>query len=119
MADPGRLALAVRQAMLADVVGRLPDGPETLTGERGSKLSGGEKQRVAIARALYRQAPIRLADEATSAVDYPTEELLSANGVFNGESATSVIVAHRIETIALADNVIVLSEGRVMEQDRI
>lgn len=118
-ADPERLALAVRQAMLVDVVHRLPHGPETLTGERGSKLSGGEKQRVAIARALYRQAPIRLADEATSAVDYSTEALLSSNGVFNGESATSVIVAHRIETIALADNVIVLSGGRVVEQDRI
>ncbi|WP_291209305.1 ABC transporter ATP-binding protein [Hyphomonas sp.] len=118
VADPRRLEDAARQAMLEEVINRLPDGFETLTGERGARLSGGEKQRAAIARALYRQAPIRLADEATSALDYPAEERLAANGVFAGGRVTSVIVAHRAETIALADNVIVLSDGRVVDQGR-
>ncbi len=94
----------------------MPLGYDTIVGERGLKLSGGEKQRVAIARALLKDAPVLLCDEATSALDSATEaEIL---GELNALAAgrTTLVVAHRLSTVCDADLIVVLDQGRVVEQ---
>jgi len=106
---------AARDAALMDLIGRLPAGFDTEVGERGLKLSGGEKQRVAIARTLVKNPPILLLDEATSALDTRTEQdvLATLHRVSTGR--TSLSIAHRLSTIADADTILVLNAGQLAE----
>ena len=107
---------AARAAALMDLIERLPAGFETEVGERGLKLSGGEKQRVAIARTLVKNPPILLLDEATSALDTRTEQEILATLHAVAEGRTSLSIAHRLSTIADADTILVLNEGQLAEQ---
>jgi ATP-binding cassette subfamily B protein len=107
---------AASGAAIDGFIAALPNGYDAMVGERGLKLSGGEKQRVAIARTLLKDPPILILDEATSALDSRTEEAIQAtlNGVARGR--TSIIIAHRLSTIVGADQIVVLDDGRVAER---
>jgi ATP-binding cassette subfamily B protein len=108
-----------RAAQLANIdafIRTLPDGYESMVGERGLKLSGGEKQRVAIARAILKDPPIMLFDEATSALDTATEREIQANLKVASEGRTTLIIAHRLSTVVDADEIIVLAAGRIVER---
>lgn len=107
---------AAKGAAIDGFIASLPKGYETKVGERGLKLSGGEKQRVAIARTLLKNPPILILDEATSALDSRTEEAIQATLNSIAEKRTTIIIAHRLSTITSADNIIVLDNGRVAEQ---
>jgi ABC-type multidrug transport system fused ATPase/permease subunit len=104
---------AVRRAGLEEFVASLPEGLETLVGERGLTLSGGQRQRVAIARALVARPRILILDDATSSVDATTESLIKAALSEVMEGRTTFVIAHRLSTIALADQIVVLEGGRV------
>ncbi|MDE1918470.1 MAG: ABC transporter ATP-binding protein/permease [Sphingomonadales bacterium] len=114
-ASDEQIAQAARSAALMPLIDRLPKGFDTEVGERGLKLSGGEKQRVAIARTLLKNPPILLLDEATSALDTRTEQDILATLRDLSARRTSLSIAHRLSTIADADRIFVLSEGRVVE----
>ena len=106
---------AIRHAQLLDFVQQLPEGVETLVGERGLKLSGGEKQRVAIARALLKKPPIMVFDEATSSLDSRSEQgILSALQEIAREQ-TTLVIAHRLSTVVDADVILVLDQGQIVE----
>ncbi len=107
---------AARLAEIHEFVSRLPDGYDTLVGERGLKLSGGEKQRVAIARAVLKRPRIYLFDEATSALDSHTEKSIQANLRRVSAGVTTLIIAHRLSTIVHADEILFLENGRVAER---
>jgi len=107
---------AAKHAALSDFIARLEEGWETVVGERGLKLSGGEKQRVAIARLFAKTPPIVILDEATSALDSRTEADIQAALVKLSDSRTSVTIAHRLGTIAGCDNIIVLKQGHIVER---
>jgi len=107
---------AARGAALDGFIAKLPDGYNTQVGERGLKLSGGEKQRVAIARTLLKNPPILILDEATSALDSRTEDEIQATLAKISERRTTLIIAHRLSTITHADEIIVLNEGRIAER---
>ncbi len=109
---------AARLARLHDLVTRLPDGYATKVGERGLKLSGGEKQRVAIARALLKQPAIMLFDEATSALDSRTEKEIQKSLSEVSAERTTLMIAHRLSTVIDADEILVLEDGRVVERGR-
>nr|WP_309621750.1 ABC transporter ATP-binding protein/permease [Novosphingobium sp.] len=115
-AGPAEVTAAARGAALMGLIERLPAGFDTEVGERGLKLSGGEKQRVAIARTLVKNPPILLLDEATSALDTRTEQdiLTTLHAVTEGR--TSLSIAHRLSTVADADMILVLNEGKLAEQ---
>ena len=115
-AGPAEVEAAARGAALMDLIGRLPQGFDTEVGERGLKLSGGEKQRVAIARTLVKNPPILLLDEATSALDTRTEQDILATLHAVSAGRTSLSIAHRLSTIADADTILVLSDGVLVEQ---
>ena len=106
---------AARGAALMPLIERLPKGFDTEVGERGLKLSGGEKQRVAIARTLVKNPPILLLDEATSALDTRTEQDILATLHRVSENRTTISIAHRLSTIADSDTIFVLNEGRLAE----
>ena len=107
---------AIRMAHLEAFVKQLPDGVDTMVGERGLKLSGGEKQRVAIARTILKRPPILLFDEATSSLDSKSERsILVALGEI-AEGHTSLVIAHRLSTIVDADKIVVLHQGAIVEQ---
>jgi ATP-binding cassette, subfamily B, bacterial len=109
--------LAAAEAALVDeFVRRLPDGYETPVGERGATLSGGERQRVSIARALIRRAPILILDEPTSGLDPASEKLLMRALANLVEGRTTFVIAHRMSTVAQADQVVVLDRGRLVER---
>ena len=108
----------VRAAQLAyahDFIERLPDGYNTLIGERGLKLSGGERQRLAIARAILRDPPILILDEATSALDTQSERIVQMALANLMKNRTTMVVAHRLSTIQNADRIVVLNHGTVAE----
>jgi ATP-binding cassette subfamily B protein len=108
--------MAARVAQIHDFVQSLPQGYGTMVGERGLKLSGGEKQRVAIARMVLKDPPIMLLDEATSALDSHTERDLQAALQAVTTNRTSLVIAHRLSTIIDADEILVLEAGRVVER---
>ena len=107
---------AAKNADIHDFVTTLPDGYETIVGERGLKLSGGEKQRVAIARTILKNPKIFFFDEATSALDTSTEKKKKKNLENVSKGKTTLIIAHRLSTAANADNIIVLDQGAIVEQ---
>ena len=107
---------AARSAQIHDFIASLPEGYETRVGERGLKLSGGEKQRVGIARTLLKNPPILLLDEATSALDTETERGIQQALARAGEGRTVLTIAHRLSTIADADRIVVLEAGRIVEE---
>lgn len=107
---------AARSADIHDFILELPDGYNTLVGERGLKLSGGEKQRVAIARAILKKPSIFFFDEATSALDSTTEKEIQKNLELISKNKTTLVIAHRLSTAADAHNIIVLDQGRITEQ---
>ena len=107
---------AAKNADIHDFVISLPDGYETIVGERGLKLSGGEKQRVAIARTFLKNPKILFFDEATSALDSSTEKEIQKNLEIMSKDKTTLIIAHRLSTAAYADNIIVLDKGSIIEQ---
>jgi subfamily B ATP-binding cassette protein MsbA len=113
--DEARLADAARAAFVLDFVERLPDGLNTMVGERGVRLSGGQRQRIAIARALYKNAPILILDEATSSLDAESERYVQAAMQKLMENRTTLVIAHRLSTIENAHRIVVLDRGRVME----
>ncbi|KNC46107.1 ATPase [Thecamonas trahens ATCC 50062] len=112
-----RVEAAAREAELHDFITSLPDGYETLIGERGVRLSGGQRQRLSIARALLKDAPILILDEATSAVDTETELSIQRNLRKLTAGKTALVIAHRLSTIRHADRILVLHEGVVAEED--
>ena len=107
---------AAQNADIHDFITILPDGYETIVGERGLKLSGGEKQRVAIARTILKNPKIFFFDEATSALDTSTEKEIQKNLENISKGKTTLIIAHRLSTAANADNIIVLDQGAIIEQ---
>ncbi|MDB9986557.1 ABC transporter ATP-binding protein/permease [Candidatus Pelagibacter sp.] len=107
---------AAQNADIHDFITILPDGYETIVGERGLKLSGGEKQRVAIARTILKNPKIFFFDEATSALDTSTEKEIQKNLENVSKGKTTLIIAHRLSTAANADNIIVLDQGAIIEQ---
>jgi ABC-type transport system involved in Fe-S cluster assembly fused permease/ATPase subunit len=107
---------AARAAQLHDFIMRLPQGYDTAVGERGLKLSGGEKQRVGIARTLLKNPPILMLDEATSALDTETERDIQNALEAMGRGRTVITIAHRLSTIADADRIVVLEDGQVVEE---
>jgi ATP-binding cassette subfamily B protein len=107
---------AARAAHIHDFIERLPDGYDTRVGERGLKLSGGEKQRVAIARALLKNPPILIFDEATSALDSKTEKAIQAQLEQVAVGHTTLVIAHRLSTVMNADEILVLDAGHIVER---
>ena len=107
---------AAKDAQIHDFIQSLPQGYDTLVGERGLKLSGGEKQRVGIARTLLKNPPILLLDEATSALDSETEHEIQDALDRAGQGRTVLMIAHRLSTVAQADTIIVLEEGQIVER---
>ncbi|MDP8917028.1 MAG: ABC transporter ATP-binding protein/permease [Pseudomonadota bacterium] len=117
-ASPAQVRAAADAAELGAFIDALPDGFETRVGERGLKLSGGERQRVGIARALLRDPRLLVLDEATSALDSRTEAAIQQTLRRAREGRTTLVVAHRLSTIADADQILVLREGRIVERGR-
>ncbi len=117
-ADQRTIEQAARAAQIHDFITALPDGYDTLVGERGLKLSGGEKQRVAIARMVLKNPPILILDEATSALDSLTEQQIQTALRTLSHGRTTLMIAHRLSTIIDADQILVIQEGRVVEQGR-
>jgi ATP-binding cassette, subfamily B, bacterial len=114
-ASEEELAAAIEQAALTDFVAGLPDGLETVVGERGAQLSGGQRQRVAIARAFLKDAPILILDEATSHLDAVSEQAVRGALDVLARNRTTLVIAHRLSTVRGAGRIIVMDEGRVAE----
>jgi ATP-binding cassette subfamily B protein len=117
-ATPAEIEHAARTAHVHDFIMAMPDGYQTLVGERGLKLSGGEKQRVAIARTVIKDPAILLLDEATSALDSHTEQEIQKNLREISRGRTTLCIAHRLSTVVDADEILVLDDGRVVERGR-
>jgi ATP-binding cassette subfamily B protein len=115
-ATPEEIVGAARGAAIHAFIASLPDGYDAMVGERGLKLSGGEKQRVAIARTLLKDPPILILDEATSALDSRTEAAIQETLSDVTRQRTSLVIAHRLSTVVDADQIVVLDEGRVAER---
>jgi len=107
---------AAQLAQIHDFVEALPDGYETVVGERGLKLSGGEKQRVAIARAVLKRPRIYLFDEATSALDSHTEQAIQQSLAEVSRGTTTLVIAHRLSTVVDADQILFIEAGRIVER---
>jgi len=116
LASRPEVEAAARLAQIHDFVESLPDGYDTMVGERGLKLSGGEKQRVAIARALLKRPTIMMFDEATSALDTRTEREIQNSLDEVSRDRTTLVIAHRLSTVVGADEILVLEEGRIVER---
>lgn len=111
--DDARVLRCLEQAALGDLVRTLPDGLDTLVGERGNRLSGGQRQRIGIARALYRRPQIMVLDEATSALDNETESRITQTLASVRGQVTTIVVAHRLSTVRHVDHLAFLADGRV------
>ena len=109
---------ACKAARIHDVIAALPDGYETLVGERGYRMSGGEKQRLAIARVLLKRPAIVVLDEATAHLDSENEAYIQEALATALAGRTSIVIAHRLSTIAAADQILVLAAGRIVERGR-
>ena len=114
-ATPAQIEQAAKAAQIHEFVESLPKGYDTMVGERGLKLSGGEKQRVGIARSLLKNPPILLLDEATSALDTQTEHEIQESLIQMGQGRTAMIIAHRLSTVVHADCIVVLEQGQIVE----
>jgi ATP-binding cassette subfamily B protein len=112
------LVEACRAARIHDVIAALPDGYQTIVGERGYRLSGGEKQRLAIARVLLKDPAVVILDEATAHLDSETELLIQQALSVALAGRTSIVIAHRLSTIQAADQILVLDRGRIVERGR-
>jgi ATP-binding cassette, subfamily C, bacterial CydCD len=117
-ADDAALALAIERAALDELVAAVPDGLDTIVGERGAQLSGGQRQRVAIARAFLKDAPVLILDEATSHLDAVSEAAVRAALERLARDRTTLVIAHRLSTVRDADAIIVLEDGRLVEVGR-
>ena len=115
-ASDAEVSHAIRLAHLEAFIIQLPEGHRTKVGERGLKLSGGEKQRVAIARTILKRSPILVFDEATSSLDSKSEQAILKALKEVAEGHTSLVIAHRLSTIVDADKIVVLDHGEVVEQ---
>ena len=117
-ADDAAIEQAARLAQIEPFIKQLPDGFNAMVGERGLKLSGGEKQRVAIARTILKNPPILLLDEATSALDTHTEREIQSALKEVSRNRTTLVIAHRLSTVVDADEILVLDQGRIVERGR-
>ncbi|MBF6620679.1 MAG: ABC transporter ATP-binding protein [Patulibacter sp.] len=115
-ASDDELVAAARAAQVHELIASLPDGYDTVVGERGYRFSGGEKQRLAIARAMLRNAPVLILDEATSALDTRTESAVQQALERLAAHRTTIAIAHRLSTVRDADRIVVLDRGRIVEQ---
>jgi ABC-type multidrug transport system fused ATPase/permease subunit len=109
------IVAAAKQANMYEFIENLPDGFQTVTGDRGVMLSGGQRQRIALARALVKKPELLILDEATSALDHESERLIRESIKALHGKVTVLIIAHRPSTVAEADTIIVLNQGRVVE----
>ena len=118
--NPDRLAIqrAARLAEASMFIEALPDGYDTLVGERGQRLSGGQRQRIALARAILKDAPVLVLDEATAAVDNETEAAILRSLARITIDRTTLVIAHRLSTVRHADRIVVIDQGRIVEQGR-
>ena len=107
---------AARAAQIHELISSLPEGYDTVVGERGYRFSGGEKQRIAIARTVLRNPPVLVLDEATSALDNETERAVQEALDRLAEGRTTLAIAHRLSTIREADEIVVLDRGRIAER---
>jgi subfamily B ATP-binding cassette protein MsbA len=116
---PGATDMEIEQAALIafahDFIRELPDGYDTIVGERGTFLSGGQRQRLAIARALLVDAPVLILDEATSALDAESERLVQRAIANLIQNRTTIVIAHRLSTVRRADTIVVMEAGRIVE----
>jgi len=115
-ASPEFIDRAMTMAQLDGFIAELPEGDQTIVGERGLKVSGGEKQRISLARAILKQAPILIFDEATSALDSTAESLINQAIKTLTPDHTTLVIAHRLSTITDADQILVMDRGRIVEQ---
>jgi ATP-binding cassette subfamily B protein len=115
-ATDGEIEEAARAAQIHDTIAGLPDGYDTVVGERGFRFSGGEKQRIAIARTVLRNPPVLVLDEATSALDVQTEQAVEQALVRLAEGRTTIVIAHRLSTVRGADQIVVLDQGEIVER---
>ena len=115
-ASDAEVSNAIYLAHLDNFISQLPEGHQTRVGERGLKLSGGEKQRVAIARTILKRSPVLVFDEATSSLDSKSEQAILTALREVAEGHTSLVIAHRLSTIIDADKIVVLDHGRIVEQ---
>ena len=107
---------AAHYAGIDEFINSLPDGYQTLVGERGLKLSGGEKQRIGIARTILKDSPILILDEATSSLDYSTEKKVLNNLRRNKRNTTMIVISHRLSAITDVDRIVVLKAGEIVEE---
>jgi ATP-binding cassette subfamily B protein len=105
-----------KRAHCDEFIRKCPEGYDSLVGERGTKLSGGEKQRIAIARAMLTGAPILILDEATSALDSVTEKTIQESLEKLSANRTTIVIAHRLSTLAKMDRILVFNEGKIVEE---
>jgi len=115
-ATAAEIARAAEQAAAAEFIMRLPEGYDTLVGERGVTLSGGQRQRIAIARAILRNAPLLLLDEATSSLDAESETLVQTALARLMQERTTLVIAHRLATVLSCDRILVMDQGRIVEE---
>ena len=115
-AEPAEIEAAARAAQIDEHLRSLPEGYDTVVGERGYRFSGGEKQRLAIARAVLRDPPVLVLDEATSSLDVETERAVQEALDELSQGRTSIVIAHRLSTVRDADLILVLDHGRIVER---
>jgi len=115
-ASDAEVESAAAAALALEFIDRLPQGLDTIVGERGTTLSGGQRQRIAIARAIVRDAPLLLLDEATSSLDAESEKLVKTALEHLMRDRTTLVIAHRLATVLSCDRILVMEDGRIVEQ---